>query len=176
MNRSKLKDLFGNIDNRVFEKLSSKERQPIAKYNNMMRYIRRWEDEILKKEDEINYLKSRIKGYEKDCKKMFKLNKHLENDYNIKYNVSTNNKRLKDGSISIYWMINLKYRGLNKAIYLGSDKNVKQKIKEELGLEEELKKDDIKNKIAFLCFDNLLDMVLENKNLFDKKITFDDLI
>ena len=176
MNRIKLKDLFGNIDNRIFGKLSSIERQPIAKYNNMMRYIRRWEDEILKKEDEINFLKSRIKGYEMECKKMYKLNKHLEYDYNIKYNVSTNNKRLKDGTISIYWMINLKYKGLNKAIYLGSDKCVREKIKKELRLNGKLSKEDVKSKLGFLCFDNLLDMVIKEKNLFDKKITFDDLI
>lgn len=176
MNRSKLKDLFGNIDNRIFEKLSSKERQPIAKYNNMLRYIRRWEDEILKKEDEIKYLKSRIKGYERECKEMYKLNKHLEEKYNIKYNISTNNKRLKDGSISIYWMINLKYRGLNKAIYLGSDKNVREKVKKELRLKGKLSKEDVKTKLRFLCYDNLSDMVIKEKNLFDKKITFDDLI
>jgi len=176
MNRSKLKDLFGNIDNRIFEKLSSKERQPIAKYNNMMRYIRRWEDEILKKEEEIKYLKSRIKGYERECKEMYKLNKHLEDDYNIKYNISTNNKRMKDGSISTYWMINLKHKGLNKAIYLGSDKNVREKVKKELRLNGKLSKEDVKTKLGFLCFDNLLDMVIKEKNLFDKKITFDDLI
>ena len=73
-------------------------------------------------------------------------------------------------------MINLKYRGMTKPIYLGSDDDVRQKIKSELGIKKRLKKEDVRSKIGFLCFDNLYDMVVKEKNLFDRKISFDDLI
>ena len=43
---SKLKERFGDINKEVFNKMNSLERQPIAKYNNMMRTIRKWESQI----------------------------------------------------------------------------------------------------------------------------------
>ncbi|MGC6284517.1 MAG: hypothetical protein ACON4X_02575 [Polaribacter sp.] len=173
---SKLKERFGDINKEVFNKMNSLERQPIAKYNNMMRTIRKWESQIDAYKSDIDKLNSRIKSYEKKCKKLYDDNKHLEEEYDIKYNVSTNNKTLANGSKAIYWMINLKYRGMTKPIYLGSDDVVRKKIKEELGLKKRLKKEDVRTKIGFLCFDNLLDMVMKEKNLFDRKITFDDLV
>lgn len=172
----KLKERFGDISKEVFNKMSSLDRQPIAKYNNMMRSIRKWESQIDILKEDINKLNGRIKSYEKKCKKLYNDNKHLEEEYDIKYNISTNNKTLANGEKRIYWMINLKYRGMTKPIYLGSDDDVRQKIKSELGIKKRLKKEDVRSKIGFLCFDNLYDMVVKEKNLFDRKISFDDLI
>ena len=172
----KLKERFGDISKEVFNKMSSLERQPIAKYNNMMRSVRKWESQIDILKEDINKLNGRIKSYEKKCKKLYDDNKHLEEEYNIQFNVSTNNKTLANGDIAIFWMINLKYRGMTKPIYLGSDKNVRKRIKEELGLKKKLKKEDVRSKIRFLCFDNLYDMVIKGDNLFDRKVSFDDLI
>lgn len=172
----KLKERFGDIPKEVFNVMSSLNRQPIAKYNNMMKTISKWKSQIEVLNEDIEKLNDRVKSYEKKCQKLYNDNQHLEEEYDIKYNVSTNNKTLANGNVAIYWMINLKYRGMTKPIYLGSDANVRQKIKEELGLKKKLKKEDVRSKIGFLCFDNLLDMVMKEKNLFDRKITFNELI
>ncbi len=173
---AKLKQSFGNIPIEVFNKMTSLDRQPIAKYNNMMKSIRKWESQIEDLKGDIKKLNDRIKGYENRCQKLYDNNKHLEEEYDISYNVSTNTKSLANGNKAIYWMINLKYKGMNKPIYLGSDDLVRDKIKNELGIKKKLKKEEIKHKIAFLCYDNLVDMVMKEKNLFDRKITFDDLL
>ena len=114
----KLKERFGDISKEVFNKMSSLERQPIAKYNNMMRSVRKWESQIDILKEDINKLNGRIKSYENKCKKLYDDNKHLEEEYNIQFNVSTNNKTLANGKKAIFWMINLKYRGMTKPIYL----------------------------------------------------------
>lgn len=172
----KLKERFGDISKEVFNKMSSLERQPIAKYNNMMNTIRKWDSQIEKMKDDIDKLNERKKSYLKKCKKLYDDNKHLEEEYNLQMNVSTNNKKLKSGEIRIYWMINLKYKGMTKPIYLGSDEFVRQKVKEELKLKKRLKKEDLRDKIRFLCFDNLFDLVMKEKNLFDIDINFDRLL
>ena len=56
MNRKLLKDKFGNIPQSVFNKMGSKERQPIAKYNNMMSKIEEWYVEVEDLKDEIKEL------------------------------------------------------------------------------------------------------------------------
>ena len=61
----KLKEKFGDISKEVFNKMSSLDRQPIAKYNNMMRSIRKWESQINILKEDINQLNDRIKSYEK---------------------------------------------------------------------------------------------------------------
>ena len=50
----KLKERFGDISKEVFNKMSSLERQPIAKYNNMMRSVRKWESQIDILKEDIN--------------------------------------------------------------------------------------------------------------------------
>ena len=58
----KLKERFGDISKEVFNKMSSLERQPIAKYNNMMRSVRKWESQIDILKEDINKLNGRIKS------------------------------------------------------------------------------------------------------------------
>ena len=43
---AKLKERFGNIDEKIFNKLIGIERQPVAKYNNMIRKMDEWVIEI----------------------------------------------------------------------------------------------------------------------------------
>ena len=62
----KLKERFGDISKEVFNKMSSIERQPIAKYNNMMR-VEKMESQIDILKEDINKLNSRIKVMRK-CK------------------------------------------------------------------------------------------------------------
>ena len=45
MGRKRLPNQFGKISERIFKKLSSKQRQPIAIYNNSFKQLEKLEDE-----------------------------------------------------------------------------------------------------------------------------------
>ena len=67
----KLKERFGDIPKEVFNKMSSFNRQPIAKYNNMMKTISKWKSQIDVLNEDIEKLNDRVKSYEKKCQKLF---------------------------------------------------------------------------------------------------------
>ena len=175
MNRKLLKDKFGNIPQSVFNKMGSKERQPIAKYNNMMSKIEEWYVEVEDLKDDIKEIEKKIESYSNRCKELYEKNKYLEEDYSMNMNVSYNRKKLKNGDTVNYVMINLKYRGLNKPIYLGTEdkmielliREVKDKPKDE---------EEVKGWLGNLCYDKLEELVMTEKNLFDRKITIEELI
>jgi len=171
-----LKERFGKIPQSVFDKMKSIDRQPIAKYNNVMRRVDEWYAEIDDLKEDIKEIESKIDKYNSRCNELYEKNKHLEEEYSMNMNVSTNMKKLKDGSVAIYWMINLKYKGYNKPIYLGSDKKVREIVSKELKIKRRLNKEDMKEKIRFICIDNLIDMVMTKENLYSEKIKFEDLI
>jgi len=172
----KLKEKFGNIDERIFNKLKSIDRQPIAKYNNMIRKMDEWVEEIENLKCEIELLEKKIINYGKECRLIYENNKHLEKKYNMIFNVSINRKKLKNNMIVNYWMINLKYKGYNKSIYLGSEEYVRKIVNEEIGEYNYLENEKLKNQIYDMCYDKLYELVIGEKNLFDKKIVFKDLI
>ena len=176
MNRKLLKDKFGNIPQSVFNKMGSKERQPIAKYNNMMSKIEEWYVEVEDLKDDIKEIEKRIESYSNRCKKIYEKNKHLEEDYSMNMNVSVNRKKLKNGDTVNYWMSNLKYKGLNKPIYLGSEDKVKEVVMRELKLKKQPNEEELRERLGFLCYDNLEELVMTEKNLFDRKITIEELI
>jgi FtsZ-binding cell division protein ZapB len=173
---AKLKERFGNIDERLFEKLESKDRQPIAKYNNMIKKMDEWVEEIEDLKYEIEVLEKKIFSYGKECKDIYEANKHLEKKYSLIFNVSINRKKLKDNLIVNYWMINLKYKGYNKSIYLGNEEDVRRIVNEELKENNYLEKEELKSQIYDMCYDKLYDLVMSEKNLFNNKIVFKDLI
>lgn len=172
----KLKERFGKIPQSVFKKMKSIHRQPIAKYNNIMRSIERDYIAIEDLKDDIKELESKIDKNSNRCEKIYNQNKHLEEEYSMNMNVSTNTKKLKDGREVIYWMINLKYKGYNKPIYLGSDKRVRDIVGKLIESKKKLSKEDFKVKVRFLCIDKLTDMVMTKENLYNEKIKFEDLI
>jgi hypothetical protein len=92
------------------------------------------------------------------------------------FNVSVNRKKLKDNLVVNYWMINLKYKGYNKSIYLGSEDEVRRIVNEEINENNYLEKEELKNQIYDMCYDKLYDLVINEKNLFERKIVFKDLI
>ena len=172
----KLKEKFGNIEERVFSKLKSIDRQPIAKYNNMIRKMDEWVVEIENLKYEIELLEKKIFNYGKECRLIYENNKHLEDKYNMTFNVSINRKKLKNNNIVNYWMLNLKYKGCNKSIYLGVEEYVRKIVNEEIGENNYLEKEELKSQIYDMCYDKLYDLVISEKNLFDKKIVLRDLI
>ena len=172
----KLKERFGKIPQSVFKKMKSIDRQPIAKYNNIMRSIERDYIAIEDLKDDIKELESKIDKNSNRCEKIYNQNKHLEEEYSMNMNVSTNIKKLKDGSEAIYWMINLKYKGYNKPIYLGSDKKVREIVSKVIESKRRLSKDRLKSEIWDMCFEKLYIMVMTKENLYNEKIKFEDLI
>jgi hypothetical protein len=173
---AKLKERFGNIDEKIFNKLIGIERQPIAKYNNMIRKMDEWVIEIENLKYEIELLNNKISNYGKECREIYEKNRHLEIKHYMVFNVSVNRKKLKDNIVVNYWMINLKYKGYNKSIYLGSEEEVRRIVNEEINENNYLEKEELKNQIYDMCYDKLYDLVISEKNLFERKIVFKDLI
>lgn len=176
MNRKLLKDKFGNIPKSVYNKMGSKERQPIKLYNTYMRSIEGWYIDIEDLKDDIKEIEKKIESYSNRCKKIYEKNKHLEEEYSMNMNVSYNRKKLKNGDTVNYVMINLKYRGLNKPIYLGTEDKIIELLIRKLKLKKQPNEEEVKEKLSFLCYDNLENLVMTEKNLFDRKITIEELI
>jgi hypothetical protein len=52
-------------------------------------------------------------------------------------------------------MINLKYKGYNKSIYLGSEEEVRRIVNEQINENNYLEKEELKNQIYDMCYDKL---------------------
>ena len=187
MGRKRLPNQFGKISDRIFKKLSSKQRQPIAIYNNSFKQLEKIEDELDGYNIIVDELKKKREKVRRRCEKIYTENKDLLEDYLPKYNVSKNDKKTKNG-YSRYWMINLKYKGETKPIYIGNDSKTKELIKNEKFLREtftdinfdKLSEDDIRVCIETLVSESLEDLVIEKRlkgeNLLSNTIKFTDLI
>jgi FtsZ-binding cell division protein ZapB len=171
---------FGSIDLKdIINKLKKNDRDSInlIQYSNLQLQLN-WNL------DEIDELKDKIKKLQKDSKELYgemegiyNKNPHLSEDYVMSFNISKQNKKLSDGKITPYWIINLKYRGSNKSIYLGSNEKVREIVGKEIGVKKKLEEGRLKSEIYDMCYDKLLDLVVkEKKNLFDMTIRFEDLI
>lgn len=180
MRRKIYTDRFGKIDlKKMLKHIKSYDElfsNKILEYN--------YHNELLKSRlDEIQYLKEQIKENEKEvvkinelCEKIYKENLHKIENYDMKLNVSKQNKKLSNGKVGIFWIINLKYKRSNKSIYLGSDKKVRKIVGEEIGNKKKLSDDRLRNEIIDICYDKLYNMVRKEDNLYNIKIRFEDLI
>jgi hypothetical protein len=171
---------FGNVDlKEIINRLKKDDRDSLnlIQYSNLQLQLN-WNL------DEIEELKDRIKKLNKESRELYRemedihnKNPHLSKDYVMSYNISKQNKKLSNGKITPYWIINMKFRGSNKSIYLGSDKNVREIVGREIGVKSKLSEQRLRNEIYDMCYDKLWDLVMkEKKNLFDLTIRFEDLI
>jgi hypothetical protein len=177
MKRKKLKRRFGDITPSIFNKMSSRERQPIAKYNGMMDTIDKWYEEIEDYKHHIEQIEKDIRRYAKSCEKIYEKHKHLEEEYSAKFYFTTNKKVLSGGEMKIYWMLILKLKGSNKTIHLGADDKIKEVVKKEFNEDvQKMDKETFIDRLYALVRENLEEMIVKEKNLFDKKITLEDLI
>ena len=111
MRRKIYTDRFGKIDlKKMLNNIKSEDElfsNKILEYN--------YHNELLKSRlDEIQYLKEQIKENEKEvvkinelCEKIYKENLHKIDNYYMPINVSKQNKKLSNGKIGIFWIINL---------------------------------------------------------------------
>lgn len=173
---------FGNIDLKdIISKLKKddtyNDKVNLIQYNNKQLQLKDRLRQIEELSSEINTLNNECKDLYKEMEDIYSKNPHLSEDYVMNFNISKNRKKLVNGKVGIFWIINLKYRGSNKPIYLGSDKKVREIVGREIGVKSKLSEERLRNEINDMCYDKLLDLVLkEKKNLFDMKITFNDLL
>ena len=199
----KLPHKFGNIPKKIWEKLEGKDKQFLFKYNWYREKVDKINDEIDDYMVIINNLRKERKKSEMRSTEIWNDNKHLNETYSLTYNISSNTKYTpiskrkgfnKKGKsitelekerklIGKYWLINFKYKGKSKSIHIGEDKSVIKFLKENKDLTDfpsNPTKDDIQYNIRFLIEDNLYELVFDDMmgkhNIFDKKISFNDLI
>ena len=180
MRRKIYTDRFGKIDlKNMLKHIKSNDElfsNKILEYN--------YHNELLKgRLNEIQYLKDQIKEEEKEviklnklCENIYKENLHKVEDYDMKFNISKQNKKGSKGDNMIFWIINLKYKRSNKSIYLGSDKKVREIVNKELGNKKKLSEDRLKNEIYDMCYDKLYEYVRNTPNLHNLTLKFTDLI
>ena len=53
---------------------------------------------------------------------------------------------------------------------------VKEVVMRELKLKKQPNEEELRERLGFLCYDNLEELVMTEKNLFDRKITIEELI
>ena len=197
---------FGKIPQKIWERLEGTEKQFLFKYNYHIFNINRINEEIDDYMVIIEELRKKRKYSEKRSTEIWNEYKHLNQNYSLTYNISTNkkytsiNKRKgfnKEGKsktelekerklIGKYWLINFKYKGKSKSIHIGENTSVINQLKENKDLISNFDipnnptEDDIRNYISYLIEDNLYDLVygdmMGEYNIFDKKISFNDLI
>lgn len=202
----KLPNEFGKIPKKIWERLEGKNKQFLFKYNYHMEKIDKLNEKIESQMETIKNLRNERKRSEKRVTELWNENKHLNENYNLSYNISTNKKYTsikkrkgfnKEGKsktellnnrklIGKYWLINFKYKGKSKSIHIGEDKSVKKFIKENEYLKDNFKipktlsEDKIRSFISHLIEDNLYELVYKDimgkHNLFEIKITFNELL
>lgn len=194
---------FGRIPKKVWERLEGTEKQFLFKYNYHIFNINRINEEIDDYMVIIEELRKKRKYSEKRSTEIWNEYKHLNENYSLTYNISTNNKYTsinkrkgfnKEGKsktqllkerkfIGKYWLINFKYKGKSKSIHIGKDESVKEFLKTNDDLNDipnNLTEEDIRNYISYLIEDNLYDLVygdmIGKYDIYKKKISFNDLV
>ena len=199
----KLPHRFGNIPKKIWERIEGKEKQFLFKYNWYREKVDKINDEIDDYMVIIDNLRKERKMCEKRSTEIWNDNKHLNENYSLIYNISTNKKYTplskrkgfnREGKsktelekerklMGKYWLINFKYKGKSKSIHIGEDKSVIKFLKENKDLTDipsNPTEEEIRGYISFLIEDNLYELVFDDMmgkhNIFDKKISFNDLI
>ena len=197
---------FGDIPKKIWEKLEGTNKQFVFKYNYYREKIDKINDEIDDYKVIIDELRKERKKCEKRSSEIWNENKQKRENYSLNYNISTNKKYTpinkkkgfnKEGKsktqllkerkfIGKYWLINLKYKGKSKSIHIGENTSVIKQLRDNKDLTSNfdipnnLTEEDIRNYIKFLIEDNLYTLVEDDMmgkhNIFDKKISFNDLI
>ena len=159
---SKHKLSFEFIPKKVLDKLDDdKLKSDLYKYRRVRRKVLEWEDDVDELKNEIDKKKKRIKEYNKIITHLYNKINVLRSDFLPIVNV-VNYKKGK----TYYWNINVKFKNQIKSIYLGSDNKIREIFKNKIGLRKNVSKDKLKQNIEFHIVDEIMDMVIENKDDF----------
>ena len=113
--------------------------------------------------NEIKNKKKRIKEYKKIVTHLYEKINVLRSDFVPIVNVVSYSK-----SGSLYWNLNVKMKKQIRSIYLGSDKKLREIFKSKIGMRKNINKDKLKEIIEYEIVDEVVDMVIENKNKFSE--------
>ena len=158
---SKHKLSFEGISDKVWENLDKKLQIDVSKYRRVRRDVIKFEKEIEKQRELIREKQLKVRKYNKILTHLYSKINHLKSDYLPIINVVSYSK--KD---NIYWNINVKFKNQIKSIYLGSDNKIREIFKNKIGLRKNVSKDKLKQNIEFHIVDEIMDMVIENKDDF----------
>ena len=159
---SKHKLSFEGISDKVWNNLDKKLQIDVSKYRRVRRDVIKWEKEIESQRELIRKRRSKIKEYNKILTHLYGKINHLKSDFLPIINVVSYKK-----DESIYWNINVKFKNQIKSIYLGSDNKIREIFKDRVGLRKNVSKDKLKQQIEFYLIEEIMDMVIDNKNDFN---------
>lgn len=159
---SKHKISFEGISDKVWKNLDKKLQIDVSKYRRVRRDVIKFEKEIKDWKDKVKKRREKIKEYNKILTHLYGKINHLKSDYLPIINVVSYKK-----DESIYWNINVKFKNYIKSVYLGSDKKLREIFKEKVGLRINVSNEKLKQQIEFYLVEEIMDMVIENKNDFN---------
>ena len=162
---SKHKISFEGISDKVWENLDKKLRDDVGKYRRVRREVIKWEKEIEKQRELIKEKQFKVRKYNKILTHLYSKINHLKSDYLPIINVVSYSKN--DNKDFIYWNINVKFQNKIKSNYLGSDIKVRKEFKDRIGLRKNISNSKLKRQIEFYLVEEVMDMVIDNKDDFD---------
>ena len=163
---------FEYIDEITFVKLSSEQQKEILEYRSINGLIKRKQNSIERKREQIKLQQHEVKQLKKEHTKLLKKVKVYSKSYNPIISIVPN---IKKGNI--YWNCNVKVRGNLKSIYLGSDKLVRKYLQEQYSTRLNISKKKLKKLIDFEVRDKITDMIIDNYKKFQNTtLRLEDLV
>ena len=162
---SKHKISFEGISDKIWKNLDKKLQIDVSKYRRVRRDVIKFEKEIEKQKELIKEKQLKVKKYNKILTHLYSKINHLKSDYLPIINVVSYSKN--DNKDFIYWNINVKFQNKIKSNYLGSDIKVRKEFKDRIGLRKNISNSKLKRQIEFYLVEEVMDMVIDNKDDFD---------
>ena len=162
---SKHKISFEGISDKVWENLDKKLQIDVSKYRRVRRDVIKFKKEIEKQKELIKEKQLKVKKYNKILTHLYSKINHLKSDYLPIINVVSYSKN--DNKDFIYWNINVKFQNKIKSNYLGSDNIVRKEFNDRIGLRKNISNSKLKRQIEFYLVEEVMDMVIDNKDDFD---------
>ena len=162
---SKHKLSFEGISDKIWKNLDKKLQIDVSKYRRVRRDVIKFKKEIEKQKELIKEKQLKVKKYNKILTHLYSKINHLKSDYLPIINVVSYSKN--DNKDFIYWNINVKFQNKIKSNYLGSDIKVRKEFKDRIGLRKNISNSKLKKQIEFYLVEEVMDMVIDNKDNFD---------
>ena len=162
---SKHKISFEGISDKIWKNLDKTLQIDVSKYRRVRRDVIKFKKEIEKQKELIKEKQLKVKKYNKILTHLYSKINHLKSDYLPIINVVSYSKN--DNKDFIYWNINVKFQNKIKSNYLGSDIKVRKEFKDRIGLRKNISNSKLKRQIEFYLVEEVMDMVIDNKDDFD---------
>ena len=161
---SKHKISFEGISDKIWKNLDKTLQIDVSKYRRVRRDVIKFKKEIEKQKELIKEKQLKVKKYNKILTHLYSKINHLKSDYLPIINVVSYSKN--DNKDFIYWNINVKFQNKIKSNYLGSDIKVRKEFKDRIGLRKNISNSKLKRQIEFYLVEEVMDMVIDNKDEF----------